>query len=255
MDLSQHGALERQSSLVYWWPVVEGLGIPVPRTVVLDFGHELLMEFLEPRPAVRPVLRSVVDAVFGAARSLGYPDRAVFLRTDQASGKHEYEHTCRVGPEGNDEVEACRKLTSHIVRVLEANELAGVMGLPYRAIVVREFLPLAEGFRAFWGGLPIGWERRYFVRDGRVVCHHPYWTEDAIHSPSVPDWRERLHLASHEPEDEVAKLSGYAERVGRELDGYWSVDFARAVDGTWYLIDMARGELSWHPEGCTEVRG
>lgn len=30
-------------------------------------------------------------------------------------------------------------------------------------------------------------------------------------------------------------------------EGYWSVDFAKGQDGTWYFIDMAEGDQSWHP--------
>jgi len=51
-----------------------------------------------------------------------------------------------------------------------------------------------------------------------------------------------------ETTDEIEILTGYAEMVARVLDGYWSVDFAYGKNGKWYLIDMATGEHSWHPE-------
>lgn len=39
-----------------------------------------------------------------------------------------------------------------------------------------------------------------------------------------------------------------AEKVAKRFEGYWSVDFARLRDGRWVLIDMALGEVSWHPK-------
>jgi hypothetical protein len=41
-----------------------------------------------------------------------------------------------------------------------------------------------------------------------------------------------------------------AETFGKRNPGYWSVDFARTRAGRWVLIDAARGEVSWHPDGC-----
>lgn len=32
--------------------------------------------------------------------------------------------------------------------------------------------------------------------------------------------------------------------------GYWSIDFCKAKDGRWILIDMATGERTWHKEDC-----
>ena len=34
------------------------------------------------------------------------------------------------------------------------------------------------------------------------------------------------------------------------MKGYWSVDYWKAKDGRWILIDMAEGEKSWHPSKC-----
>jgi len=52
------------------------------------------------------------------------------------------------------------------------------------------------------------------------------------------------------------ELSTRATRVGEELfrmngayAGCWSIDFAQDVDGNWWLIDMARGEVSFRCPG------
>lgn len=55
-------------------------------------------------------------------------------------------------------------------------------------------------------------------------------------------------MTSSTAEDEFGILGPYAASIGKRLGGYWSVDFALSQDGIWYLIDMAVGERSWHPE-------
>src|SRR5574343_556102 len=136
----------------------------------------------------------------------------LFLRSDQGSGKHEWRDTCYVP---NQE-----SLISHVISLLGWHECAGIMGLWWDALVFREIIPLESRFTAFHG-MPVSRERRVFVRDGIVECIHPYWPEDAIH-----------------------------EDRENQLPGYWSVDFACDIHGAWWMIDAARGELSWHPSDC-----
>jgi hypothetical protein len=42
--------------------------------------------------------------------------------------------------------------------------------------------------------------------------------------------------------------------IAEVLDGYWSVDFACDTAGKWHMIDMARGEISWHPPNCEHYK-
>lgn len=219
-----------RTSLLYWWPKVKDLGIPVPKTVILETDRQTLRSVLEgPWPAHLAV------HVYEAARQIGFP---LFLRTDMASGKHGWKETCYVDRE--------EILLANARGVIEENEI-GIIGLDYRALVFREILDLESYFLAFRGDLPIARERRYFIRDGRVECHHPYWPEDAIRHPSRDDWRVLLVNLNHQPFSEIELLTSHARKVGTVLDGYWSVDFAMTHDGTWWLIDMAEGQKSWHP--------
>jgi hypothetical protein len=91
-------------------------------------------------------------------------------------------------------------------------------------------------------------ERRYLIKDGEVVAHFAYWIKDAIINPSRPDWEELSDLMNYESEEEITLLTGYAQQVAQRLRGYWSVDFCKAKNGTWYLIDCAKGEDSFKPE-------
>lgn len=118
---------------------------------------------------------------------------------------------------------------------------------------------MASTFTAFVGKMPVNPERRYFIRDGKVQCHHSYWIANSIAeadkawtargmSNLVSNWLELLKKLNAENDYEVKRLTAHAELVATKLEGYWSVDFCMAKDRTWYMIDCAQGEQSWHPE-------
>lgn len=227
----------KKTSMLYWWPRVKDLGIPMPKTEIVEVPYDDLVRLLDDKRLSSKDEQRLIEA----GDKIGYP---LFLRTDMASAKHQWERTCFV-----PKVE---ELFKHIWALIDQTLASGMFGeLDPSALVFRELLRLNSFFTAF-SGLPISVERRYFVRDGSVECHHPYWTHDAIkHSwrqPSEPDWGERLAALNKESAEEIELLTRYATRAGEVLKGYWSIDFAEARDHTWYLIDMAVGEESWHPE-------
>ena len=139
-------------------------------------------------------------------------------------------------------------LLGHAREVASYSLLVGGRGIPTTAIVLREFITLDTAFTAFSGKMPIAAERRYFISRGQVLCHHPYWTEDSILSPSVSNWRTRLKRLNELSPREVAVLSAYAGRVAKIFPDSWSIDFARTATGTWLLIDMAPAACSSRPE-------
>ena len=224
-----------RNSLMYWFPLIEDLDIPMPETTFMSINRDEMLRVLDGRGKWPRFFEGDVKEL---AHAMGYP---LFLRTDQASGKHGWETTCYV--ENEDE------LLSHIHGVLDYNETNIFMGMdPYEALVFREFIPLASLFTAFQG-LPIAKERRYFAKDGEVLCHHPYWIEDAVErgGPKREDWRSVLAEMNMEGM-EIPILTLYSKEVSEVLEGYWSVDYAMSKRGRWYLIDCALGDRSWHPE-------
>jgi hypothetical protein len=233
--------LEEETSLEYWHKHVIELGIPSPKTIIISLTQTELEAAHNEQ-----LLPTVTTKIRTAADTIGYP---FFLRTDLSSGKHKWESSCYVvDPD---------KIDSHAYEVIVYNLLAGIYGLPFRSLVVREFVPLEGGkFTAFLGNFPVTKERRFFVRDGVVECHHEYWVEGAIlqgmECKLMPEavWRPLLEEVNSIDEHEVELLSEYARKIGSTLGGYWSVDFAKTADGQWLLIDMGRGEISYHKEGC-----
>ena len=242
--------MEDKNSMLYWYPKIKDVAIPQPTTEILEIGIDMAMwGFPEDN------LWQWEKKIKEYAHRIGYP---LFMRTDQTSDKHSWNKSCFVESE--------EVLMDHILRLLEFNYCATPMGLPCVALVFREYIPMDSNFVAFHGDLPISPERRYFIRDGKIQCHHPYWVEDAIgkwleskglvrkYTPKIlkdnlPDnWKEILAKMNTETRKEVELLSYYAINVAVRLKGYWSVDFCKAKDGMWYLIDCAKGENSYHPE-------
>lgn len=251
------------NSMLYWWPLVQDVArAPKTEFVVIDPPaeavslasgcriHQVEHGWDEIKPDCEPPIYAYKDEILAAAARIGYP---LFMKTDLTSGKHTWDRSCFVREEAN--------FMHHVNFLLEEHECA--LGFerdaPVRAIVLREFLTLDSAFKAF-EGMPISRERRYFVEGGRVLCHHPYWPEEAMRfwSSKEPDnWRAELARLNTETEAEMRTLSVYASNVSHAMaragdlpnGGQWSVDFAlNKEDGNWYLIDMALAEQSWHPD-------
>jgi hypothetical protein len=222
-------------SMLIWYPKIKDLPIPQPKTEFIMLTEEELKILYE-----EEVPEIVTQKVKVVCDKMGYP---CFLRTDLASGKHSWKKSCFID---------CKtELWKHIYEVVTFNLCAGVVGLNFRALVVREFISMDSRFTAFYGDMPVNPERRYFIKDGKVLCHHPYWIEEAIadsKQPSIPNWREIAKELNTETEEEIKLLTDYAKMVAAQFKGYWSVDFCKAKDGRWILIDMASGEKSWHPK-------
>lgn len=226
--------LAAESSLCVWYPKIKGK-ISTPKTVIIPIKWPEILDILDGSP----LDSDLIETLKAAGREIGYP---LFLRSDQGSGKHEWVDTCYVPDEAS--------LLSHVFHLIEWHECVGFLGLQFDALVLREFLTLESTFTAF-AGMPVAKERRFFAKDGKVLCWHCYWPEDAIVGRNLPeDWKVRLATLNSSEPWEIALLSKMAELFGRANPGYWSVDFAKCEDGRWMLIDAARGEISWHPEDC-----
>lgn len=235
-NLEQFVEAEKLSSMDHWFPLTKDLPIPQPRTeAVLTMSTDKWHKFLQ-NPNV---LNDKFKMLHSCADKLGYP---LFIRTDQASAKHSYVDTCKVE---NKDI-----LGQNIYRLIEENFMCDIN---VQTLYFREFIELNSVFHAF-NKMPIAPERRYFVKDGEVLCHHHYWPEDAIERPDHEDWKNRLRAINLEETCEVTLLERYATIISMAVPGCWSVDFAQAKNGVWNFIDMADARRSWHPKDCKNYK-
>jgi len=220
----------------HWWPRLEPLDVPTPETAQVDChvpDHEDSL----------PIGRPTVEDVRAAIATVGGPP--AFIRTDQTSAKHQFEDGAHL-----DDVDA-EQINRAIARLRDQHGMAFGMPTPTH-YYVREFLALEHTFRAF-GSTPIAAELRFFLLDGDVHDSGFYWPREAIKCPDRNDWLRGHAKIAARARSEAGRALDYACRVADEFDdGYWSCDFA-LEDGTWYCIDMAPGEISWHPESVDRL--
>lgn len=232
---------KRKSCLSRWYPLIEDI-VPTPKTWFIKSEVDLreLWDCMTPEG-----FNGLVLAIQHLAELIGTP---CFLRSGMTSNKHDWKNSCYLP---NAEYETVVNHVSNIV------EFAGMADLPMDVWVVRELLPTFSEFTAFYGNMPITRERRYFIKDGKILCHHPYWRAIAIEGqgPSVSDWFERLSALNYEGDGqgddckEIIELTKLSEKVASVIEGFWSVDWLYTKNG-WYLIDMAVGESSYHWPDC-----
>lgn len=215
-----------RNCLSYWFPRLQATGVPVPATRWLTTDVEL--DELVDGKAPHGFNDLVRQLELFAGEVGGYP---VFLRTGHGSGKHEWKRTCFVRRRFD--------IAQHVVALVEWSHVVDMFGLPTSTWAVREMLPTQVGFHAFDGNMPITVERRYFVNEGRVVGHHPYWPPDAIENASTGDFELILDRMSVESADEVDELTALSEVAAAAFDGSWSIDWLWTVDRGWVCIDMA----------------
>ncbi len=234
-----------KNSMLYWYPLIQNLDIPQPKTEIVPLEHG----YFETLAALDGNQEAIKPEMWKLEAAMKKFDLPIFLRTDHTSGKHDWKDTCYVTD--------VKRLRWHVSALVEDTALKEI---DLRAFIFREYIEMASGFTAFGYGLPINPERRYFIQS-EVICHHPYWTHDAIAESDLAwarlgksrlpkNWIELLVKMNKETDEEIELLSSYAQQIASVVDGYWSIDFCKALDGRWILIDMAMGESSWHDESC-----
>ncbi len=229
-------------SALYWFPRIHQAGLPVPETSFFPYSHHEVVPVFEGEKSAEFERLAVLLAGFVKSQN-----RALFLRTDKASAKHEGPRAYRLDPN----VDARRA----IYQTLEDSELKFWTEEAAQALMLRPFLELESPFEAF-RGLPISREWRFFADADRVLCAHPYWPvgalEGNVNEEQYPDWRAALE-ALHESPPEYAELESMAIEAARVCGAFaWSVDFCRDVTGKWWLLDMAPMAVSWHWPGCSQ---
>ncbi len=238
MDFKTRVKLGHDSSMLIWYPRIKKLPIPQIKTEMVKTGYKPLYEWLVKQ---KPIPEELMTQINKAMDKIGkFP---MFMRTDQASGKHNWKRTCYVGSRDN--------FKKNLASLIEEHEMQNMAGeLSYEAVVFREFIELETAFTCFYGDFPINKEVRCFIKDGNVQDIRSYWVKQAVKEgePEDKDWESKLAQLKKYSENDLDEIKKQLTEVCKEFKEYWSVDFAKAKNGIWYLIDMARGEVSYQSD-------
>lgn len=249
-----------RNCLSHWFPKLEAAGLPVPRTRIVPCETDLRILLDGNTPLF---FEDFTWDLHNAALEVGgYP---FFLRTGQGSGKHQWRDTCYVNGQAD--------LSQHVYNLVEWSECVDFMGLPTNVWAVRELLPTKPvAVCPYYKDMPVCKEFRFFVKDGEVICYHPYWPAQALVQGGVWGvplalsaewWKERYWTvdAAHEADyeslchlsiSEYMPLHGLARDAGLALGGEWSIDILETERG-WYVTDCALAARSFHWEGCEKA--
>jgi hypothetical protein len=236
MEIEEHIKNMKFNSMFYWYPKIKDLPIPQPKTEMYKF-NESEFKMIQREEGIP---KTLFENCLPVAEKIGFP---LFMRTDNSSCKHYWDKTCYVPDR--------ESLERHIFELISNSSMQGWMSYVDNGLLFREYIPLTTKFTAFMGNFPVNKERRYFIKDGKVQCHHPYWYPDSMEGHTEQkNWRPIVDVLNYETESEIKKLTKFAELVGTVIDGYWSVDFAISKKKVWYLFDMAIGDNSFHWLDC-----
>ena len=236
---------EQKINLAYWYPVLQTINMRTPKTVIVHTGGVNLEELTEgKKPDGLDVFLKRMKAEL---KNFTFP---VFLRTGMTSYKHDWKNTCYLEKE--------KDLLNHIAKLTEASIIANIAGFPfdYSFWVIREMLETEPIFHSFSGQMPITKEYRFFIKDGKVQCYHPYWPKEAFEIMNVKLTKEKnkklkeIQKLDKEDEEELKAMANY---IAQYFKGYWSVDFLKTKSGLWYCIDMATGDRSYHWSECEHI--
>ena len=188
--------------MLYWYPLIKDLDIPQPKTEFVSVSKGEFAATMEGMP--KPLIDRVRAAI---EKHFNLP---VFIRTDQASGKHFWKDSCFY--------DGKQRLGKHLFNICESNHCADFWGLQFKAMVIREYIPMESLFTAFWGSLPISPERRYFIKAGKILCRHAYWFDEAIRTSSKENWKElanRIEDLVRGYESSTVQISAEIEALAR----------------------------------------
>ena len=232
---------EQKTNLIFWYPVLQTIKMRTPKTVIVYSGDVDLEKLTDgERPENLDIFLNRMKAEL---KNFTLP---VFIRTGMMSNKHDWKNSCYLEKEED--------LLKHVSNIVETSIIANIGGFPfdYSFWVIREMLDTEPIFYSFSGEMPITKEFRFFIKDGDIKCHHPYWPEEAFATMGRKiDKEEKIKLESIQKlDDEDKEVFQMAKYIAEYFKEYWSVDFLKTKDGTWYCIDMGVGDRSYHWPGC-----
>jgi hypothetical protein len=213
-------SFRKESEFQNWYSKISGI-LPTPETIILKLNDDVKKILWTAFDGEAAPADLDLSLYYDALDCIGYP---AFIRTENGSGKHQYDQCCFLGKKED--------LYGHMVSLLEWSETVDLFGLSFNFLVIRKFLPPISEFKAFLG-MPVAKEYRVFIRDGKYVCKHFYWPEEAIEvfgNYNLPDnWKDLLVATSLIQESDHETLQEYAETFGAYNPGNLRVSFRSQI--------------------------
>lgn len=226
--------IEDRNCLSWWFPRIQGAGLPVPKTRLIVTEVRLL-ELVDGKTP--PGFARFLELLLAAINDVGYP---AFLRTGQGSGKHQWEDTCFIADEQTN-------VGQHVANLVEWSAVVDMMGLDDHVWAVREYLPVQPLYHCTrFCNMPVVREWRAFVDGERVAYANPYWPEDALAqgAPDCDTWADSYDGDFAASRGTLHRVRNLASAAGVACGGRWSVDILETKAGL-YVTDMAIAERSY----------
>lgn len=230
--------VDYKSSMEFWWPLVKCLeGVNKPATYLVPISP---LDAYTIGAGDNPELYAqCCTNIQKLAQVYIQPDRNYFIRSYYHSAKHER----KIG-----HVNTNTPFFIIMELIKEIFESSLMKDIPVSGLAFREYIELEHNFIAF-NGLKIAKEMRAVIKDGTVKLI-PYWPEYAMQffKEEPKGWQQELkQLMTFSKEDklEIVRQARILSKPLLKHHDFWTVDFAKGVDGKYYFIDAAIGETSW----------
>src|SRR3990167_11027338 len=227
----------RLNDVTFWYPVLFRNKVPTPKTIILYTNVEMEQLAMGETPKG---IAEFLNELRGALDKVGYP---AFLRTGYSINKHDWEESCFISADSN--------LLSHVRNLAEHSTIMCIdRFIPCDFWAVREFIETESFFSEFAGKMPITKERRFFIKNGEVLCSHSYWPKEVFENVDKK-LVDELNFFSDEDKKTMYRMAKYISNL---FTGGWSVDFLKGKNGTWYCTDMSIAESSYHTKHIKKVK-
>jgi len=229
---------DERISMLYWFPCIRGLNVPIVQTEFFSLNTESTFELRGDGSDLNQFAETLngipVDEISNFVGDL--PTEKAHIRSDLKASR-------LAGGEGRTITRDHRVIHEQVMHLVDSMNM---MNVPFRSLVVRELIDVDEVARSY--NTFICPEVRFIVDEGEVldgfvdVCEEDFdtsFTEKEVQT-ILDDFNQRL-------DSEYEKLSLWAEIVAEEMsDTGWSIDFIQDSNGKWYIIDMALYGLYWN---------
>lgn len=219
-----------RNSMLYWYPKIKDLGIPMPETEFFLLSEEEIDSPMETDWTPMSILSILQDIP-----TTEIQERVQSLPTQTAHIRGDYKASRLMGGEGREITMEPQRIDYEVLELLDSLMMTR---FPTRAIAVREWLDLKTYGESYMSSICS--EVRFIVDEGEVLGGFvDVYEDDFDRSFSEQDTQEILNDIESSLEADREQLVEWAEGAGKALGDSWSVDFIQDVEDNWYLTDMA----------------